>query len=148
MFAHARSRRHWMVSWSGKCSCCPRHSPFHFFGLEAPRALASALVASGYFLAASRGLPQGVATYYAADLWPGLAALASCIGLVRAGPHCCFGPRARRLAPTSAYLAAISHGRAAIRDHGMGSSDHRGRRDFPWLGMGRVLRQRQRDWLA
>lgn len=34
--------------------------------------LVAALVSSGYFLAASRGLPQGVATFYAADLWPGL----------------------------------------------------------------------------
>lgn len=30
------------------------------------------LVAAGYFLAASRGLPQGVANFYSADLWPGL----------------------------------------------------------------------------
>lgn len=29
-------------------------------------------VSAGYFLAASRGLPQGVATFYASDLWPGL----------------------------------------------------------------------------
>jgi hypothetical protein len=33
---------------------------------------AAVLVSLVYFLAASRGLPQGVATYYAADLWPGL----------------------------------------------------------------------------
>ncbi len=32
----------------------------------------AALVAASYFLAASRGLPQGVANFYAADLWPGL----------------------------------------------------------------------------
>ncbi len=32
----------------------------------------AALVAAGYFLAASRGLPQGVANFYAADLWPGM----------------------------------------------------------------------------
>jgi hypothetical protein len=32
----------------------------------------SVLIASGYFLTASRGLPQGVGTYYATDLWPGL----------------------------------------------------------------------------
>lgn len=35
------------------------------------RSIAS-LVAAGYFLAASRGLPQGVANFYSADLWPGL----------------------------------------------------------------------------
>ncbi len=35
------------------------------------RSIAS-LVAAGYFLAASRGLPQGVANFYSADLWPGM----------------------------------------------------------------------------
>lgn len=39
----------------------------------APSRMIAALVAAGYFLAASRGLPQGVANFYAADLWPGLA---------------------------------------------------------------------------
>ena len=38
----------------------------------APSRPIAALVAAGYFLAASRGLPQGVANFYAADLWPGL----------------------------------------------------------------------------
>lgn len=31
----------------------------------------AALVSASYFLAASRGLPQGVANFYSADLWPG-----------------------------------------------------------------------------
>ncbi len=31
----------------------------------------AALMSAGYFLAASRGLPQGVANFYSADLWPG-----------------------------------------------------------------------------
>lgn len=34
--------------------------------------LTAAAVSAGYFLAASRGLPQGVANFYAADLWSGL----------------------------------------------------------------------------
>lgn len=38
----------------------------------APSRTIATLVAVGYFLAASRGLPQGVANFYAADLWPGL----------------------------------------------------------------------------
>lgn len=38
----------------------------------APSRSIAALVAAGYFLAACRGLPQGVANFYAADLWPGL----------------------------------------------------------------------------
>lgn len=37
-----------------------------------PSRLTAMLVSAGYFLAASRGLPQGVANFYAADLWPGL----------------------------------------------------------------------------
>lgn len=39
---------------------------------HSPSRLVAALVSSGYFLAASRGLPQGVANFYAADFWPGL----------------------------------------------------------------------------
>ena len=47
----------------------------------------AALVSAGYFLAASRGLPQGVAAFYAADLWPGLLLwLAASIGFVLV--HC------------------------------------------------------------
>lgn len=38
----------------------------------APSRGIAAFVSLGYFLAASRGLPQGVANFYAADLWPGL----------------------------------------------------------------------------
>lgn len=34
--------------------------------------MVAALVSADYFLAASLGLPQGVANFYAADLWPGL----------------------------------------------------------------------------
>lgn len=37
-----------------------------------PSRTVAALVSAGYFLAASRGLPQGVANFYATDLWPGL----------------------------------------------------------------------------
>lgn len=36
----------------------------------APSRLIAVLISAGYFLAASRGLPQGVANFYAADLWP------------------------------------------------------------------------------
>lgn len=39
---------------------------------KSPSRLVAAAVSAGYFLAASRGLPQGVANFYAADLWPGL----------------------------------------------------------------------------
>lgn len=39
---------------------------------QSPSRVVAGMVAAGYFLAASRGLPQGVANFYAADLWPGL----------------------------------------------------------------------------
>nr|QCL10771.1 conjugal transfer protein TraB [Rhizobium rhizogenes] len=39
---------------------------------QSPSRTVAALVSAGYFLAASRGLPLGVANFYAADLWPGL----------------------------------------------------------------------------
>lgn len=39
---------------------------------HAPSRLVAGAVSAAYFLAASRGLPQGVANFYASDLWPGL----------------------------------------------------------------------------
>lgn len=45
---------------------------FPAFWANAPSRSIAALISAGYFLAASRGLPQGVANFYAADLWPGL----------------------------------------------------------------------------
>ena len=36
-----------------------------------PSRTIAVLVSAGYFLAASRGMPQGVANFYSADLWPG-----------------------------------------------------------------------------
>jgi hypothetical protein len=48
--------------------------------------LTAALVSAGYFLAASRGLPQGVANFYVADLWPGLLLWAAS-SLTFAGVH-------------------------------------------------------------
>lgn len=51
-----------------------------------PSRLTAGLVSAGYFLAASRGLPQGVANFYAADLWPGLLLWAAA-SLSFAGVH-------------------------------------------------------------
>lgn len=39
---------------------------------KSPSRMIAAAVSSGYFLAASRGLPLGVANFYTADLWSGL----------------------------------------------------------------------------
>jgi hypothetical protein len=51
-----------------------------------PSRLTAVFVSAGYFLAASRGLPQGVATFYGADLWPGLL-LWTATSLSFAGVH-------------------------------------------------------------
>ena len=45
---------------------------FPLLWAQSPSRLVAAAVSAGYFLSASRGLPQGVANFYAADLWPGL----------------------------------------------------------------------------
>ncbi|MCT7667356.1 conjugal transfer protein TraB [Shinella kummerowiae] len=61
------------IGWSGGILHLPVAMIFPLLWATAPSRSISALVAAGYFLAASRGLPQGVANFYAADLWPGLA---------------------------------------------------------------------------
>lgn len=45
---------------------------FPLLWAKSPTRLVAAAVSACYFLAASRGLPQGVANFYASDLWPGL----------------------------------------------------------------------------
>jgi hypothetical protein len=61
------------IGWSGKVLLLPFAMVFPLLWAMAPSRTIAALVAAGYFLAASRGLPQGVANFYATDLWPGLA---------------------------------------------------------------------------
>jgi len=61
------------IGWSGEVLLLPFAVVFPLLWAMAPSRTIAALVAAGYFLAASRGLPQGVANFYAADLWPGLA---------------------------------------------------------------------------
>jgi hypothetical protein len=60
------------VGWSGTVLTLPVAMLFPKLWAMAPSRGVAALVSLGYFLAASRGLPQGVANFYAADLWPGL----------------------------------------------------------------------------
>lgn len=60
------------VAWSGNVLLLPVAFGFPLLWALSPSRLAAALVSSGYFLAASRGLPQGISTYYASDFWPGL----------------------------------------------------------------------------
>lgn len=61
-----------MVGWSGHVLALPVATIFPMLWAHSPSRLIAAIVSAGYFLAASRGLPQGVAAFYAADLWPGL----------------------------------------------------------------------------
>ncbi|WP_296075976.1 conjugal transfer protein TraB [uncultured Agrobacterium sp.] len=61
------------IGWSGEVLLLPFAVVFPLLWAMAPSRTIAALVAAGYFLVASRGLPQGVANFYATDLWPGLA---------------------------------------------------------------------------
>ncbi|MGV2125574.1 conjugal transfer protein TraB [Agrobacterium vitis] len=60
------------VGWSGNIMTLPVVMLFPLLWAQSPSRLVAAAVSAGYFLAASRGLSQGVANFYAADLWPGL----------------------------------------------------------------------------
>lgn len=61
-----------MIGWSGHELALPVAMIFPALWALSPSRLVASLVSAGYFLAASRGLPQGVANFYAADLGPGL----------------------------------------------------------------------------
>ena len=60
-----------MIGWSGHELALPVAMIFPALWALSPSRLVASLVSAGYFLAASRGLPQGVANFYAADLWLG-----------------------------------------------------------------------------
>ncbi|MBP1886568.1 conjugal transfer protein TraB [Sinorhizobium mexicanum] len=61
-----------IAGWSGHVLFLPIALAFPIVWSLARTRLAAAAVSAGYFLAASRGLPQGVAAFYSSDLWPGL----------------------------------------------------------------------------
>ncbi|WP_064710658.1 conjugal transfer protein TraB [Rhizobium bangladeshense] len=60
------------IGWSGHVVLLPAALAFPILWARAQMRSVAGLVSAGYFLAASRGLPQGVATFYSSDLWPGL----------------------------------------------------------------------------
>ncbi|WP_454685492.1 conjugal transfer protein TraB [Ancylobacter moscoviensis] len=60
------------IGWSGEPLTLPLAMLFPALWASARSRFVAALVAAAYFLAASRGLPQGVANFYGADLGPGL----------------------------------------------------------------------------
>jgi len=61
-----------LVGWSGNVLAVPVAFVFPALWAFSRSRLIAAAVSAAYFLAASRGLPQGVANFYASDLWPGL----------------------------------------------------------------------------
>jgi hypothetical protein len=61
-----------ILAWSGYVLTMPLAMTFPTLWALSRSRVTAALVSAGYFLAASRGLPQGVANFYASDLWPGL----------------------------------------------------------------------------
>ncbi|ATU95359.1 conjugal transfer protein TraB (plasmid) [Phyllobacterium zundukense] len=60
------------IGWSGHALTLPVAMFFPLIWAQSHSRLTAAAVSAGYFLGSSRGLPQGVANFYAADLWPGL----------------------------------------------------------------------------
>ncbi|MCW1410717.1 MULTISPECIES: conjugal transfer protein TraB [Rhizobium] len=94
------------VAWSGNALSLPIALMFPVLWALARTRLTTACVSAGYFLAASRGLPQGVATFYASDLRPGLA-LWLCASLGFVGVHTMLWTRCER-ARALRYLAAAS----------------------------------------
>lgn len=60
------------IGWSGNILLIPIACTFPWIWSSVSNRLTAALVSAGYFLAASRGLPEGLAAFYGADLLPGL----------------------------------------------------------------------------
>lgn len=60
------------IAWSGHVLALPAAIAFPALWSLARSRRTASLVSAAYFLAASRGLPQGVAAFYQSDMWPGL----------------------------------------------------------------------------
>lgn len=62
-----------LIAWSGEPRLLPAAMLFPALWALAPTRLVASFVAAGYFLAASRGLPQGVSNFYGAGFEAGIA---------------------------------------------------------------------------
>jgi len=93
------------AAWSGHVLLLPIAFLFPILWAHARTRLTAAFVSAGYFLAASRGLPQGVATFYSSDLWPGQL-LWFCASLGFVGVHAMLWTRCERTQPFR-YFAAV-----------------------------------------
>lgn len=60
------------IGWSGYALALPVALLFPALWSLAPNRVAAGMVAAGYFLAASRGLPAGVATFFGTSVWAGI----------------------------------------------------------------------------
>ncbi len=60
------------IAWSGHVLALPAAVAFPALWSMARSRCAAGVLSAAYFLAASRGLPQGVAAFYQSDIWPGL----------------------------------------------------------------------------
>lgn len=94
------------IGWSGHALLLPAALAFPLLWSLASSRSAAALISAGYFLTASRGLPQGVATFYASDLRPGLLLwLAASVSFVTV--HTALWSRSGTWRPTRYLAAAI-----------------------------------------
>lgn len=95
------------LGWSGEVLLLPLAMIFPAIWAHSPSRLVADMVSAGYFLAASRGQPQGVPNFYAADLWPGLllwlGASASFVGV-----HAALWARRPGKGRAARYLAAAA----------------------------------------
>ncbi|WP_026622201.1 hypothetical protein M728_006048 (plasmid) [Ensifer sp. WSM1721] len=94
------------VAWSGHVLLLPIALAFPILWSKARSRPEVMLVSSGYFLAASRGLPQGVAAFYSSDLWPGLL-LWLCASLSFVTVHRVLWTKAAGFLPFRYFLAAV-----------------------------------------
>ncbi|WP_374618814.1 conjugal transfer protein TraB [Devosia sp.] len=62
-----------LIAWSGEPRLLPAAVLFPAFWALAPTQVCAAFISAGYFLAASRGLPQGVSNFYGAGFEAGIA---------------------------------------------------------------------------
>ncbi|KQU72408.1 conjugal transfer protein TraB [Aminobacter sp. DSM 101952] len=94
-----------LVGWSGDVRMLPAAMMFPLLWARSPSRLIAALVSASYFLAASRGLPEGVSTYYATVPWHGVL-LWGAASLVFVATHSILWTRSGQWQQTGRYLLA------------------------------------------
>lgn len=95
------------VGWSGQAPLLPAATFFPLLWARSPTRIAAALVAACYFLAASRGLPAGVAQFFSADLRVGLLLWIAAASSFVAG-HAVFWTARSGLAKAVRYLLILA----------------------------------------